>query len=403
MTSLEILCFGPLAPKTHARLEKRVEAGLRDFENRYPLVSHRVQLYESPDEVDPWVVVTAVSTTQVIDATGSSLDADEAVDIFLGELEERAAIATYRPKRTLVGSARSLERAGKRVFDCASLLGQPVFPRLWTFGTYSIDEEYEWAPAISLEDGCETWIPLCLIAGTDGRRLSELTSIGCAFGESAELALERAHAELAERDALRIAWFLDRHPSPIPRRPSSVEARDVSNGGWETMLFFLGAADSAGVVIVYARDPTSSRFAIGSAFGTRDEATLSHAVRECYQARLSAWFQKGEAPPKKIESFDDRLPWYSNRSGIHELDMFFGLEPKRPGRVERTVLESLPPISTGGGVYVLVKDEPGRSIVRMVLPDCQPMESAHAAGRKTSRLLSIAGQASVRDLPHPFG
>ena len=142
---------------------------------------------------------------------GAGTTRAEAAAAAVGEAIERYSLTYVDPHRLVIASADEL---GDEAVDpnrfalfSARQYAQEGFP----FVPFSAATRTTWVDGWRIRDGARAWLPAQLVfladtALVDAARIGYGTSSGAACGETRGAALERALAELLERDAFMIVW-----------------------------------------------------------------------------------------------------------------------------------------------------------------------------------------------------
>ncbi len=142
---------------------------------------------------------------------GAGTTRAEAAAAAVGEAIERYSLTYVDPHRLVIASADEL---GDEAVDpnrfalfSARQYAQEGFP----FVPFSAATRTTWVDGWRIRDGARAWLPAQLVfladtALADAARIGYGTSSGAACGDTRGAALERALAELLERDAFMILW-----------------------------------------------------------------------------------------------------------------------------------------------------------------------------------------------------
>jgi ribosomal protein S12 methylthiotransferase accessory factor YcaO len=420
---LRVLTFAPMSGRIQAKLAAALRANLAELERRWAPIEFDVHNYGSPETLGTWTVLAAspppsdTKTSGLAAGGASSLDAEEAVNILTGELNERIAATRFKPTKLHLGSARELSRSGRLVFDFEAHLGRPLVAERWRFRDFDPNAAYLWTTAESLATQSEVWIPYSFVATGGPEKFCELTSVGCASAPSAEDGVGRAVAELKERDALRIAWYSGLQPTEVTNRETLAEIEEIpSQADWQSRLMLLPISSGEGVSMHYMCSPKEKTFSIGTALGALERSVVYHATREAMQGKLDLWLNGSRPIPSSVITFADHAMWYCRSERFQSIETFFRSQRVLNDGLSRDLSESetvndldpadssvIPPMTMEGGVFVRLSEDDRPCVVRVVLPECQSLEGSHDSARVSKRALSICTNGTVRLDPHPFG
>lgn len=396
---IRVVSFSTRGGRNQAELRELLDLRLNEFCGAWCESDLQIAHYVAPSELLGWTTLYAGRTDKddrygVVVAGASSPNIEEAVAVLIGELNERMAIARFDPPILAKGSAEQLEMHGYKLFDWKSYLGIPLDG--YRGGPeFTETTECAWIAGESLTNGTEVLVPRGLVVQDVDQNWGEVTTVGCASAATAKIALERAQAEVLERDLLRLSWFLGASPSMM-KRP--VESSYIADGeSWATSFHRISSsASEIGVVLVYSRCRDVPIFSIGSAYGPVDhQQTVDHAYRECMQGRLHIGIRSrnGELAPSHVRRFRDHGAWYSCETKIGVVDTYFG-----GAGIE--IDYGVP--NQQNGVLVRLRTDSYTSVVRVLLPDAQRLEAAHQQLRASKRLRELAKNKELVLLPHPF-
>lgn len=373
-----------------------------------------------------------------ITATGARLAA-------IGEAVERYSGA-YVPFESLeYGSYRTLTARG---LHCLS-------PDKYTpFADWQYDEpgapfvrftaglEIPWVHSRRLADQEPVWIPAQLVYLRsdlmDVNPIGYPTSNGLAYGCTADEALVSAILELAERDAVMIAWY---RSLSLPLLDTDAEpelagflARHVDPTGLRVSLVDLSSVNGVPVVLAVVRNDATAAAPLGlgaAANGSPLRAATKAAV-EAVSTRAWALVKSrngGTVDPgldfaESVRGFDDHIGLYTGPVLIPRT-RFLDASPHRRALTDVPALPSAQPaelrdalISTlaadGADLYAVDVTSPdvregGGHVVKVFSPQLQPLDAGYrrrylGGPRLNSKAaaLGFAADAALNPLPHPF-
>lgn len=249
------------------------------------------------------------------------------------------------------------------------------------------------------------WVPEGLVVGGVPlpERFTELTSVGLAAGQTEAEATWHALREVVERHTLMGAWLLGdpflQLPQRVVERYGALISKDASSG-WETTMMARG--DDCGLVthLALSRHHGLSLFSMGSA-AHAGAVGLDHAVDEMLCGRFV--ISRSSVPRlDRISTFEDRVAYYSDPRRISDLGRLVGQQHITPEGNDAGLKSVAGRLAAEGKIPVKVTlgfGEDARSVVRVLVVGCRPMEAADWAARIPA---SFASEPMARTAPHPF-
>lgn len=376
--------------------------------------------------------------------SGAHPDPARARAAALGEALERYSALFVPRERLRLSTARSLGDTAVRPDRFAlfheTQLSDPTFP----FAAFTEDTRTTFVEGISLANGGTVHLPAELVylgrPVTSDRPIGYSTSSGLACAPTFTEAVLAALLELAERDAVMLAWKC-RLSLPLldwsaDETLASYDARYFASTGLPfTVLdgsMFLEVPIA--IAVVRGRHDSRASLAVGAgAAGTIGEAWLK-AVAEGFG--VYRWLrQQTIARPERqrpdgdaIESFDEHMLFYACPEHAELASFLDASTERRPtdavprleGTTPRSRLESLVERLAHHGLsaYAVDVTSPdvaslGLSVARVVAPELCALDVSHRArflgGTRLSSVPYRAGLvpaplrlSDLNPLPHPF-
>lgn len=400
-----VVRVGEFAPPARAEeLHAAVDGQLERLRCVWPDLAVERHRYRAPPQLlDHQLVIAEVRSEyrRHLEAAGCALTCEQAAGAAGGELLERLAQIRIADRDMRVDSERQLHAAGHRVFDVAAYLGEPLFPDRWPFARYTADLSLPWVSGRDAQTGEPVLLPTSLIVNRWEAEtvICEITSNGTAAAASQRQATDHAMRELAERDALRVAWLREQPLTEVAPPVSWTRLREHDQRlDWNTRFFTLPTVVGPPAWAVVTRHVTEAVFAIGTACTEDRDRGLEHAVAEAVQGRLLGWLSRDRPRPDRVEDFNDHLAYYSTPERLPAIDTLFSPNGQRSADTVPTTTTS--PLS--GAVVLTLLEHDAAHAVKVLAPGLQPVEGNHDAARLVGHARAIR-RSVLNTRPHPFG
>ncbi len=364
-----------------------------------------------------------------VTGSGAGLVYDDAFWAAVGEVVERYCLQILHPEDLVVASWQDLNERGE----------EAVAPQRWTLFDSSQHESGQitlpqfdettrvaWVKAQSLTRRLECYVPACLVyffmSRLEGAKvLSPTFSTGAACARTVPKAILKGICEVVERDAFTIMW---RNQLPLPRveiDPKSaiydlVREKFLRPGLEYTLVqttLDLPIPSFFGILRNFRHDPP--RILVGGACHPDPNKAALKTLLELAQS--IQWtnhlgdqtFSAGEGFAN-VKTFEDRMRLYAY-GGHPEAFQFLLEQPKA------IALSSIPSVDLGDdsanvsrcceelakrNIELLAldvtsadADDAGLSVVKILSPECQPMEADHQ--------MPFLGGKRWRDVPMELG
>lgn len=377
----------------------------------------------------------------------TSDDPDRAAMKAVGETVERYCSAFYDEGALVLGPYEEIDGKALRPEDfalfSASQYKQPDFP----FTPFTSQVPVRWVLGHSLLNDCATWAPASRVyipysRGQNEPVLDDLISTGLACGTTYASALLKALTEVAERDAYTIVWqnrlsrpHIDLESVTDPAICQIVRALQRLTIQLHALLLTLDTAITVIEVVMTRSDgPPWTVVASGAHLSPRHALLL--ALEEACQALIGmgrAATRAGDYLPTSNYRDVITLPLHGMahaidarlRSSIEfltrptetvRLSDLGDAATGNPGADLRTALRGIRPhVSDVVGVDVTTPDidEVGFKVVRVIVPELQPMDIDHRyphhggrrlydVPRKLGLVSASCDESALNSQPHPF-
>jgi ribosomal protein S12 methylthiotransferase accessory factor len=304
--------------------------------SEYTGVVHRVaEVSSSPDD-PPMVEFVAelpelnpgVEESRSVRYTGASgVHRGATLAATLGEAAERYSLQFVPSDAVEFGSASEL---GERCVDTAgfALFSEDQYRRAdFPFQPFTKDSRILWTRAISLPSGAEALVPAQIAYLYDTRLnpgedpISYSTTNGAACGASRDEALLAALFEVAERDALMLAWHRELIAPLVV--PDDTESRDLEHEFFGGVSCHHDVIDLTGVMgiptalaLVWGGEFDLVAVAAGAGAGPTLRVAWRKALCEAYRARRFTRQNLGgssvnTSDPHTIRDFVDHAIYYA--------------------------------------------------------------------------------------------
>jgi ribosomal protein S12 methylthiotransferase accessory factor len=438
-------------PPAHSEALARAS---RLVSNRVGVISEVVFLETAPEEPAvywaqsrPARIGPLAGRTALNDGNATSILPERATMKAVGESIERYCSAFYDEDEFVFGTYEDLPGSALRPEDFALFsalqYSQPDFP----FAPFTRQTPVRWTPGHSLLHDCATWAPASWVYIPYERApgeppLKDLISTGLACGPTYANALLKALGEVVERDAYTIVWQnrlprphidLERVDDPLIRRFVEVFQRltiqvhavlltlDIPI---PVILVVMTRSDGPPWTIVASGADLSPRRALLLALEEAGLALIGMgryaAAAHDYQpapdySDVTTLTQHGLA-----HAVDSRLrsssSFLTSPTEVVRLDDLRDVTTGNPVDDLRTALNAIRPLAADVvGVDVTTPDinEAGFKVVRVIVPNLQPMDMNHRRPHLGGRRLYEApwklgltdkprDESDMNPAPHPF-
>jgi ribosomal protein S12 methylthiotransferase accessory factor len=380
------------------------------------------------------------------DGNAASIDPHRATMKALGETVERYCSAFYDDEQLVLADYDGISSDALRPEDFALFssrqYGEPGFP----FSPFTRRTPVRWTPGYSLLHNRASWVPASFVYipyDRDPREppLKDLISTGLACSTTYAHALLKALCEAVERDAYTIVWQNSlRRPhidlasvnDPVIRKFVQVLTRlaitpyavlltlDIPI---PVILLVMTRADGPPWTVVASAADPSPRHALVLAL---EEACLAligmgrSVIAADYQPKSDYSDVTTLTRHGLAHAVDARLrssvEFLTEPSTVVRLDEVRDVSTGNPLADLKTALNDIRPYVTdvvGVDVTTPDVDEVGFKVVRVIVPDLQPMDTNHRyPHRGGHRLFDVpqrlgvasgrCGEAALNPMPHPF-
>ncbi|MFE5587706.1 YcaO-like family protein [Kitasatospora sp. NPDC056531] len=367
---------------------------------------------------------------------GRGFDPDETVVGAVFEAFERYSLSVYQEEDLLLGSHRSILAQGR----------QAVAPSRFLCAQTSTDDDRRraddiqraWVPGLSMATGSECLVPaqsvyLPYFASDEEGYLRDPLTTGAASGLSRAAAARRGLLEVVERDAVMLMHYLQLEPARLDTRGCTdhrlVELlADAGRHNLHIRLFRIPTDLPAHVVVAQVIDPSGvgPEMTVGSkASLSLTDAMVGAALEAiCFRRGLRDRFDYAKNYAERhlrsgmdINCLEERTYYWmqpgmsSTLSYLDQAELAVAPEHFRDhvGSMRRLVSYILDQIGDIVVCDVATSDvrEMGVSVVKVVIPELQPMHLAEPLKVFTSRLLGFGashghGDLTPTSVPHPF-
>jgi ribosomal protein S12 methylthiotransferase accessory factor len=448
------LSLDSLDPMPLPGLSETLRRASRFVSNRVGVISEVVFMETTPDEPavywaqsSPAKLAPLAGRTALNDGNATSIDPDRAIMKAVGETVERYCSAFYDEQELFLGTYEELSGNALRPEDFAlfstAQYSRPNFP----FAAFSRRTPVRWTLSHSLIDDCAKWVPAGFVyipydRVPDEPPLKDLISTGLACGPTYASALLKALGEAVERDAYTIVWQnrlprphidLESVDDPLIRRLVRVLQRLAIQ--FHAVLLTLDIPIPVILVVMTRFDgPPWTIVASGADLSPRNALLL--ALEEACLALIG--MGRSVAVAVDYQPAAD----YSDVTTLTRHGLAHAVDPRLRSSIafltrptEVVSLEELRDVATGNPVVDLQRalneirpfvadvvgvdvttpdvDEVGFKVVRVIVPDLQPMDIdhryRHLGGRRLYEVPWKLGLVSrPRDegelnlQPHPF-
>lgn len=434
-----------LSRKRHTVVHESGElAGVLDWvDTRFGPITELAAIPLGPPEPRWWVYSIALARSPVgswsspyhIGAAGASIDPDEALQRALGEAVERYSAFDSAHSVTPIQECLTFPR--DRLPLCAP----------FEQSNSGLEEEgsdpFGLAAVRKLSDDSEVLLPFSLVhlslpPPVRKARIVLPMSTGLAFSTVWDTAIWRGICEVAERDALMLAWWLRRSVPEIDTGteiPESVRARTTRLRAVSlTPRLFDMTTDGilAPAVLCVLTSSDYPYATVGAGCHEDPDRACAKALDEAVSIRVSLRWDKWEREIPSTSTFDwvERLEHhmllYAGWEGSPALDFllrgrnqtvpyaaFAARYRACPPRTRRELVEFARNLESEGLTVCwadVTAPEARRfgTTVKVVIPEMLPMSDAHSTRYlATPRLLDLANldvpdQACFNPYPHPF-
>lgn len=348
---------------------------------------------------------------------GRDLRPDKAMVAAIFEAIERYCLSIYRDRWFVRASYSALARLGREALDPRSL-GSEIGPD-------AIEAELAWFEGWSVNRGRPLLVPAQLVfvpyVFKDEPELRDPITTGAASGLSTSGAVMRGLLEVMERDATMLVHYARLGlplVAPTGERLRSVISK-VQAFGLDVALYDATLDHTVPIRIARVLDHSGigMPMTIGSNAALDSEDAAIGAVLEavCFRhpmrRRIKVAQERGRnLGAAEVKSAEDRAYFWSLPERLAQLDYFDG--PPWTGQARSTHAPTLDHVidavaDMGGEVVVCdvttsdISDL-GATVVKVLVPEWQPMHLCEPSACVTKRLIAMARSAELNPLPHPF-
>lgn len=340
----------------------------------------------------------------------------------LFEAFERYSLSIYRRSRLVRATYATLAQGdASEVYDPARLTAAD------TFAERSTGEEFLWVDSWNISRETSVLIPAQLVyvpyLETAERLLRDPLTTGCAAGLSPAAAILRGLLEVLERDALMLAHYTKVPVHKLAPASLSPESRHMYRQavryGLIVELYQVDTDYPASVVFVVARD--ESGIGPPATFGSKASLDLDSAARGAldeaisYRRGLRFLLKSGQitvgdpvGEEKRLpRSLHERIAYWTRAEHLSTLQYLDSCDLlASPPKVHRP--KDLLDFMSNLDIFLVDVNTPevrsfGGSVVKVIVPDLQPMHLNEDMMCRTNRFLAYAEKYGIRSTDaHPF-
>ena len=403
-------------------------------------------LFRVTCEVGRGSEVLGISLEHLGGIGGAGTTRAEAAAAAVGEALERYSLTYVDPRGLVVASADELGdeavEPGRFALFSERQHARAGFP----FVPFDRGTRVPWVEGTRVRDGARAWVPaeLVFLGATSvegGERIGYATSSGAACAETVDAALERALAEVLERDAFMIVWA-NRLSLPLLDWSDDGDLAEVDRTTFAVTGLRYSAVDLSRFhglpsVLGVVRSRRQQVGVLGVGAGTA--ATVGRAwwkalseAFACRAAGAKLALLDGSRTPETsaaaVASFEDHIRYHSYAERAHVAAFLDAARERVPTstipvvegasaservaalcrRVERAGSDAYAVDATSPDVRAL-----GLVVMKVLAPELCPLDVSHAArflgGRRLYEAAAAAGlaprplaEADVNPEPHPF-